>query len=175
MHALLHHPQTAIADMSAVIVVAEEDQAGDIFALAQHLILRPQNIFAMSIAFGAVGGAGTVAIFGNDDRLVRKSRVYVVDHPRQIRWPAGLPAAEIFIAGNKVHKAGYVLLRRREQRVGGGGAQALGGESFRRGQPVFREVVGWRLLPANFVTEPPGTDARMIAVRHYHLAQLFNT
>src|SRR5580704_15193685 len=67
--ALLQRTQTAIADMSTVVVVTEENGPGDEILRTNCLVMGAQDLHSLLIAFWPVRGAGAISVLGNDNRF----------------------------------------------------------------------------------------------------------
>ena len=105
VHALLKRALAAIADVRSIVVVAEEDRARDERFCAQDRVLFGKNGCAMAVSFGAIGGAGAVAVFGDNDRFVREGSVNLIEQAAEFGSAALLPAADVFVALDEVHQS----------------------------------------------------------------------
>src|SRR5215469_549011 len=73
MHALFGARRSLVANMCAVVVIAEENEPGHEAQLPTDTGMIDQHFNSPGITFRPFGNAGAVSILGNDDRLFRKS------------------------------------------------------------------------------------------------------
>src|SRR3954465_8083296 len=71
--ALLHHSRALVPDVSAVVVVTEENQATDVLGFPAHPRMIAENLDSARVTFWPVGRARAIAILGDHDRLIGKS------------------------------------------------------------------------------------------------------
>src|SRR2546427_11589046 len=74
-HTLLQRTHTAIAHMSAVVVVTEENCAADKILRADRHVMRPQDLHPGLITLRPVYCASTVSVFRDHYWLAGKCRV----------------------------------------------------------------------------------------------------
>jgi hypothetical protein len=123
VHALPHYARAAVADMGPVIVVVEENQAGNVIPFTKYLVVIAQNFDAPRVALGTLRRTRAIAIFGNYDRLIWKCAADLVQIAAGIGGRSAVPALVVFVPHDVVHQARDVLLRSLLQRVGGVGNQ----------------------------------------------------
>jgi len=73
MGILLGGSRALVADMRAVVVVAEKDEASDEIKFAADAGVVEQHLNPPGIAFRPFWNAGAIPVLGDDDRLLRKS------------------------------------------------------------------------------------------------------
>src|SRR5215467_210579 len=98
--------------MRAVVVVAEENQAGDEIQFSENAVVIAQSLDPPRIAFRAFGNAGAPSVLGDDDRLVGERLMDLLQTAPQIVGGARSPALEVFVAFDEIHQAANVLTRR---------------------------------------------------------------
>src|SRR5207245_4051656 len=116
--ALLHHSRALVADVSAVVVVAEENQATDVLGFPAHPGMIAKNLDSPTVTFRPVGHTCAIAVLGDDDRFIGKSLMNLVQIVAQVLWSAGVPALVIFIPLNEVHQLRHIFVGIALQRVG---------------------------------------------------------
>src|SRR5690349_14247073 len=97
MDALLRDARAFVADVRAVIVVAEENRSGHVLAPAKHGIVIAQHCDALAISLRTLKSAGAVTVLGDDDRLVGEGLMNLVEITSQVGGSAFVPALVILV------------------------------------------------------------------------------
>ena len=172
MDPLLEDPQPLVSDVRPIIIVVEEDQPGDPRVVAENGVVTRQDVRPARVSLRAVGRAGAIAVFADDDGLVRErpmDRLEVSAHRLHVSPGPGLV---IFVPLDEVHLPGHVALGRRLQGIRGVRTQPPRVETLGLPEHPPDESLGDRVLAVDLVAQAPGKDAGVVAVPGDHLAEL---
>jgi hypothetical protein len=78
---LLEDTDALVSDVRPVVVVVEEDGPSDPRIIPKDRVVGLEDLRPADVVLGPVGGAGAVAVFGDDDGLVGKGPVDGLEVP----------------------------------------------------------------------------------------------